>query len=114
MEEKKRRRALTDADRLIIRKRNQTHALGTQELIDWFITTARNPLSQSQVSKVLGSQYDYLDGEYTKKDIQKLKSKIRSSGGDWPDLDHALFEWQQHMEQKKAIITGEILKTKAK
>jgi hypothetical protein len=43
-----------------------------------------------------------------------MKGKIRSSGGDWPDLDHALFEWQQRMEQKKAIITGEILKTKAR
>ena len=56
IEEKKRRRALTNTNRLIIRKRNQTHALGTQqELIDWFITTTGNPLSQSQVSKVLGS-----------------------------------------------------------
>jgi hypothetical protein len=43
-----------------------------------------------------------------------MKGKIRSFGGDWPDLDHVLFEWQQRMEQKKAIITGEILKTKAK
>jgi hypothetical protein len=43
-----------------------------------------------------------------------MKGKIRSSRGDWPDLDHALFEWQQRMEQKKAIITGEILKTKAR
>ena len=39
---------------------------------------------------------------------------MRSSGGDWPDLDYALFEWQQRMEQKKAIITGEVLKTKAR
>jgi hypothetical protein len=43
-----------------------------------------------------------------------MKGKIRSSGEDWPDLDHALFEWQQRMEQKKSIITGEILKTKAR
>ena len=115
MEEKKRRRALTDADRLIIRKRNQTHAPGTQqELIDWFTATTGHPLSQSQVSKILGPSYDYLDGAHTKKDIQKMKGKIRSSRGDWPDLDHALFEWQQRMEQKKAIITGEILKTKAR
>jgi hypothetical protein len=43
-----------------------------------------------------------------------MKGKIRSSRGDWPDLDHALFEWQQCIEQKKAIITGKILKTKAR
>ena len=85
-----------------------------QELIDWFTATTGHPLSQSQVSNILGPSYDYLDGAHTKKDIQKMKGKIRSSGGDWPDLDHALFEWQQRMEQKKAIITGEILKTKAR
>ena len=42
-----------------------------------------------------------------------LKEKNRSSIGDWPDLEYALFEWQQRMEQKKAIVTGDILKTKA-
>jgi hypothetical protein len=115
MEEKKRHRALTNADRLIIRKRNQTYAPGIQqELIDWFTATTGHPLSQSQVSKVLGPHYDYLDGTHTKKDIQKMRGKMRSSGGDWPDLDYALFEWQQYIEQKKAIITGEVLKTKAR
>jgi hypothetical protein len=43
-----------------------------------------------------------------------MKEKSRSCIGDWPDLEMALFEWQQRMEQKKAIITGEILKTKAR
>jgi hypothetical protein len=40
MEEKKRRRALTDADRLMIRKRNQTHPPAQQkDLADWFTAT---------------------------------------------------------------------------
>jgi DDE superfamily endonuclease/Tc5 transposase DNA-binding domain len=39
---------------------------------------------------------------------------MKGSIGDWPDLEYALFEWQQRMEQKRAIITGDILKTKAK
>jgi Tc5 transposase DNA-binding domain len=43
-----------------------------------------------------------------------MKGKSRSSTGDWPDLEMALFEWQQRMEQKKAIITGDILKEKAR
>jgi hypothetical protein len=115
MDDKKRRRALTDADRLIIRKRNQEHPPGHQkELVDWFTATTGHPLNQSQVSKILSSKYDYLDGIHTKRDNQTLKEKSRSSAGDWPDLEHALFEWQQRMEQKKAIITGDILKTKAK
>ena len=78
---------------MIIRKRNQTYALGTQqELIDWFIATTGHSLNQSQVSKILGPYYDYLDGIYIKKDIQKIKGKTKSSGEDWPDLKHALFE----------------------
>jgi hypothetical protein len=37
---KKRRRALTDANRFMIRKRNQTHLPAQQkDLADWFIAT---------------------------------------------------------------------------
>ena len=50
----------------------------------------------------------------TQKNIQAMKGKSRSSTGDWPDLEMALFEWQQRMEQKKAIITEDILKEKAR
>jgi hypothetical protein len=42
-----------------------------------------------------------------------MKEKSRSSVRDWPKLEIALFEWQQRIEQKKAIVTREILKTKA-
>ena len=115
MEEKKRRRALTDTDRLMIRKRNQTHPPAQQkDLANWFTATTGHPLDQSQISRILGPKFNYLDGEHTRKDIQEMKGKSRSSIGDWPDLEMALFEWQQRMEQKKAIITGEILKTKAR
>jgi hypothetical protein len=43
-----------------------------------------------------------------------LKKKNKSFVSDWPDLEYALFKWQQRIEAKKAIITGDILKTKAK
>ena len=33
-------------------------------------------------TKILGPYYDYLDSVHTKKDIQKIKGKIRSSRGD--------------------------------
>jgi hypothetical protein len=70
MDNKKRRRALTDADRLIIRKRNQEHPPGHQkELVDWFTATTGHPLNQSQVSKILSSTYDYLDGAHTQGEI---------------------------------------------
>jgi hypothetical protein len=114
MEEKKRRRALTDSDRLIIRKRNQTNPpIHQKDLAEWFRQETGHTINQSIISKVLSEKYDYLDSFEKKKDKQSLQQKKQSSG-DWPALEGALFEWQQRMEQKKAIITGDVLKEKAK
>jgi hypothetical protein len=43
-----------------------------------------------------------------------MKGKSRLFIRDWHNLEIVLFEWQQHTKQKKAIIIGEILKTKAR
>ena len=83
IEEKKRRRALTDADRFIIRKRNQTHPPAQQkDLANWFTATTGHPLDQSQISRILGPKFDYLDSKHTQKDIREIKRKSRSSIGD--------------------------------
>ena len=80
MEAKKRRRALTDADRSLIRKRNQMHPPAQQnDLTDWFTATTGHPLNQSQISKILSPYYDYLDDAHTRKEKQVLKEKSRSS-----------------------------------
>jgi hypothetical protein len=69
MESTKRRRALTDANRLSIRKRNREHAPGQQqEFINWLTATTGHPINQGQISKILSDKYDYLDGIYTRKD----------------------------------------------
>jgi ParB-like chromosome segregation protein Spo0J len=69
-------------------------------------------LTQGQISTILSSKYAYLDSLDKKKDKKQLAAK-RSSKGDWPDLEAALFEWQQRMQKKKAVITGDILKAQA-
>ena len=93
MEERKRRRALTDADRLMIRKRNQTHPLAHQkDLANWFTATTGHPLDQSQISRILGPRFNYLNSEHIEKDIRGIKGKSRLSLGDWPDLKMVLFE----------------------
>ena len=92
MEEKKRRRALTDTDRLLIRKRHQTHSLEQKDLAEWFAQETGHTINQSMISKVLSSKYDYLDSMDKRKDRQLLQEKKRSSAGDWPDLEAALFE----------------------
>ena len=99
----------------MIRKRNQTHLLAQQkDLTEWFTAETGHSINQGMISKILSKTYDYLDDVHTKRDLKALKNKSRVSAGDWPDLEAALFEWQQRMEHKKAIITGDILKAKAK
>ena len=109
----KKRKALSDADRLEIRKRNKTHPPAHQkDLGIWWEGQSGHMLSQSMISRILSSQYDYLDNLDKKKDKDQLDSK-RSSAGDWPELEAALFEWHQRMEEKKATITGDLLKAQA-
>ena len=62
----------------MIRKRNQTHPLAHQkDLANWFTATTGHPLDQSQISRILGPKFDYLDGEHTRKDIREIKGKSR-------------------------------------
>ena len=65
------------------------------------------------ISRCLSDTYSYLDNIEKKKEKEDLNQKKRTSRGDWPVLEAALFEWQQRMEAKRAIITGDILKAKA-
>ena len=55
-------------------------------------------------------KYTHLDND-TRKDF-KLKGQ-RTSKADYPDLEAALFKWQQKIQKMKGTITGDILKAKA-
>ena len=50
------------------------------------------PLDQSQISRILGPKFDYLDSEYIRKDLLVMKERNRLSIRDWPDLKIVLFE----------------------
>ncbi|KAH7304360.1 hypothetical protein BKA65DRAFT_560456 [Rhexocercosporidium sp. MPI-PUGE-AT-0058] len=105
----KRRQALTDTDRLCIQKRNKTHPPEHQsELATWYKGETGRQLTQGRISKVLSSHYDYLDKKDPKKDKKELQAKRTSC--DWPELEATLFEWQQRIQDKKAVITGDLLK----
>jgi hypothetical protein len=107
------RKAITDQERLQIRKRAKEHPGHQGELIKWFHQETGHQLNQSSISKILSSKYEYLDMKDPKKDKKELESTKRSSDGDWPELEAALFEWHQGMLKSKAVITGDILKEKA-
>jgi hypothetical protein len=106
------RKGVTDSERAILRKRNKEHPGKQFELINWFLQEHGHKLDQGQVSRILSSKYDYIDNLDKKKDKLALQAK-RSSRGEWPELEAALFEWQQHMQKRRAVITGDILKEQA-
>lgn len=114
MDDKKRRRALTDAEKLVIRKRHQANPSQPQrDLAEWFTKTTGHSVTQGQVSRVLGNNYEHLDGEYTRKELKAMKEKSRRHKGDWPALEAALFEWQQRKQDAKVTVNGDTLKEKA-
>ena len=103
---------MTDLERRAIRRRKEANPSHKQDdIAEWFQQQFHVAITQGMVSKALDSKYAYLDTD-KRKPHQLSKSK-RSAVPDWPALEGALFEWQQKMQKKKAIITGDILKEKA-
>ena len=106
------RSALTDNDRRNIRRRYTSHPSSQSALRSWYEQQpSGRPLTQGQISIILSNKYAYLDSTNMKP--KDLAAK-RHYKGDYPDLEAALFEWQQRMQHKNAVITQEILKAKAK
>ncbi|KAI1003260.1 hypothetical protein K3495_g4946 [Podosphaera aphanis] len=104
--------ALTDQQRQMIRKRHKLHPNSQQGLIAWFASQPRGRnLTQGQVSVILSDKYQYLDSDTQK--TFKLNSK-RNYLREHEELELALFELQQRMQGKRAVITGDILKAKAR
>ncbi|KAI1003393.1 hypothetical protein K3495_g4808 [Podosphaera aphanis] len=80
--------------------------------IAWLASQPRGRnLTQGQVSIILSDKYQYLDSDPQNK--SKLNSK-RNYLREHEELELALFEWQQRMQGKMAVITGDILKAKAR
>ena len=107
----KKRRAFTDLERRNIRQRYVENPGPQSALISWFTGETGHQINQSQISKILSKNYEYLDGPT--RNTTTLGAK-RHHQGDWPELEAALFEWQQRMQKKKATITGDVLKGKAR
>jgi hypothetical protein len=67
-------------------------------------------LAQGKISEILGPKYQHLDAG-NRKDAA-LHSQRRSVA-DHPDVEGALFGWQQQIQKRKGTITGHVLKAKA-
>ena len=87
------RQAITDLERRNIRRRRDTTGETQKELLTWFAAQpSGRPLTQGQISTILSPTYAYLDTDPRK--ASHLGSKRRFKG-DYPDLEDALFHWQQ-------------------
>jgi hypothetical protein len=86
-------------------------SLNTQgSLISWFYQETGHQLNQSQISKILSPECAHLDND-TRRPSQL--GSARHYKGDWPELEAALFEWQQRLQKKKTIITSDMIKGQA-
>ena len=104
---RKRRRAITDAERKALRDYYFDESNGRpphKQLRQWFEQQFHHFPSQSTISESLSSTFAHLDNKVQRLEVRKNRA------AQWPDLEDALFEWQQRMMRKEATITGEILK----
>lgn len=112
LKQRKRRRAVTDVERKALRDYFHDESNGKppqKKLQQWFHKKFNHQLAQSSISDILGPTYVHLDN--TKALLRPDNKKTRASH--WPDLEEALFDWQQKMQNKGAVITGDILKEMA-
>ena len=106
----KRRPAITDAERKSLRDYYFDPVNGKpahKHVREWFLQQFRHLPSKSTISESLSSTFAYLDSGSGRPTIKKQRQ------AQWTDLEDALFEWQQRMEQKRATVTGDILKEMA-
>ncbi len=106
------RQALTDEQRKAVRKyfySAHRGAIDQRAVVSWFHRTYDRSINQSQVSKILSKKYTYLDALQDGDDLNQKKRRSCH----WPELDEALFTWQQAMQQKGAALGGEHLTLKA-
>ena len=100
--------------RILLEQRRALHTWAHQQhprpsqkaCIAWFHEQFSLKISQSTVSESLLSHFEAVDNT-----SNAQRSRLRT--GQWPDLEKALFLWQQQIEQRGGITSGELLRQKA-
>ena len=106
------RKAITDAERKLLREHfhQQGRQIKHQDIIKWYADTHHRTFNQSTVSESLGPKYAHLDqGTNVPHPGRK---RLREAW--FPDLEDALYEWQQAQQELGNMVTGENLLEKAK
>lgn len=111
----KTRRAITDEERKDLRAHKrvlmrENGKWSTIQMNEFFQEKYGRVLPQSTMTDTLSSKFDYLEEE-----DHPLRSELkRRRAPHWPELEVAVFDWQQQMLKKKITVTGEDLKRIAK
>ena len=105
----KARRGLTDAEKQALRAWFYgSHVRQSQkDAQQWFNEKYSRDLAQSTISDVLSSRYDHLD--MITKPASGLLTQHRRQPH-WKELEDGLFEWQQRMQKKGVLVTGDLLR----
>jgi hypothetical protein len=108
---KGKRKAITDLERQVIRRRYREHPTSQVKLVEWFESQPNGRrIGQGHISYILSDHYQHLDSDNQKP--SKLGAK-RHCKGEWPELESVLYEWQQQIQRKGGFLTSDILKAKA-
>ena len=78
--------------------RDNSH-LKQGELSQWFKKTFDEDVTQGQISQFLSKAYDHLDND----DIPRWHDSKQRCIQRWPELESALYQWHQQMEDKIPI-----------
>lgn len=103
---RKRRRAIRDVKCKALRDHYFNYEGGkpSQKAIrEWFFKEFQHLPSQSTISESFSKTFEHLDTGATRPNVKRQRTPA------WVDLENALFKWQQCMEKKKAIVTGDLL-----
>ncbi|KAF2187355.1 CenpB-DNA-bind-domain-containing protein, partial [Zopfia rhizophila CBS 207.26] len=80
-----------------------------KDCIDWFQQKYGRKIAQSTVSESLGDSFKHLDDTESPSSVA-----YRQRQALWPILKAILFSWQQKIEHRGGLLSGDILIKKAR
>lgn len=80
-----------------------------RDCIPWFQNQFNQQLRPSTVSDILSNRYIHLDD-----DRSVPSDTYRQRHANWPILEDILYQWQQGIEERNGLVTGDILIEKAR
>ena len=84
-----------------------------RDCIPWFESQFNQQIRPSTVSDILSDRYIYLDNRPVHPATDKHPT-YRQRPANWPILEDILYQWQQGIESRNGLVTGDMLIEKAR